>query len=76
SWAVARDAALATALGGLATCAVGYLLAERLLRPVTALALERGQPEPPSGPGVMARIVLAWTFGTGVPLLGAGLAVW
>ncbi len=76
SWAVARDAALATALGGLSTCAVGYLLAERLLRPVTALALQSGQPEPPSGPGVMARIVLAWTLGTGVPLLGAGLAVW
>lgn len=76
SWSVARDAALATALGGMATCALGYLLAERLLRPVTTMALALEGPEPPTGPGVMTRIALAWAFGTGVPLLGAALAVW
>ncbi|HSP38769.1 MAG TPA: adenylate/guanylate cyclase domain-containing protein [Frankiaceae bacterium] len=76
SGTVARDAALATALGGLSTCAVGYLLSERLLRPVTALALTCGSPDPATGLGITARIVLAWTLGTGVPLLGAGLAVW
>src|SRR4051812_28183313 len=29
SWSIARDAALTTALGGLFTCAVGFLLGER-----------------------------------------------
>jgi adenylate cyclase len=76
SWTIARDVALSTTLGGLSTCALGYLLAERLLRPVTARALVSGPPEPPAGPGVLARMVLAWTFGTGVPLLGAGLGLW
>ncbi len=76
SWTIARDAALATALGGLTTCALGYLLSERLLRPVIAMALANGEPNPPVGPGVAARVVWAWAFGTGVPLIGAGLAVW
>lgn len=76
SWVVARDAALATALGGLSICTIGYLVAERLLRPVTTMALTRRGPERPAGPGVMARVVLAWGFGADVPLLGAGLAVW
>jgi adenylate cyclase len=76
SWTLARDAALATALGGLFTCALGFLLAERLLRPVTTMALAGRGPDRPAGPGVMVRVVGAWAFGTGVPLLGAGLALW
>lgn len=76
SWVVAWDAALTTALGGLTTCALGYLLSERLLRPVTAMALADGEPDPPVGPGVMARVVWVWAFATGVPLVGAGLAIW
>lgn len=76
SAAIARDAALATALGGLLTCALGYLLAERLLRPVTRLALAGRGSAAPVGPGVMARMVWAWAVGTGVPLCGAGVAVW
>ncbi len=57
-------------LGGLTTCAVGYLLFERDLRPVTDLALASGQPSRPSWPGVQGRIVLAWLLATGSPLLG------
>ena len=75
SWALARDAALAALLGGLFTCATGYLLAERLLRPVTVKALASGQPEPAAAPGVVTRVVWAWAVGAGVPILGAGLAV-
>ena len=33
-------------LGGETTCAIGYLLAERITRPVTALALAGGAPPP------------------------------
>jgi adenylate cyclase len=67
-------------MGAETTGAVGYLLAERISRPVTALALAGGAPPEPSGPGVGGRLMMAWSLGTGVPLLGilvlgiAGLA--
>ncbi len=59
-------------LGGETTCAIGYLLAERITRPVTALALAGGAPPPDrcGAPGVAARLTMAWSLGTGVPLLG------
>lgn len=57
-------------LGGLTTCAIGYLLVERLVRPVTALALSSGPAPPLTGPGVQGRLVLAWLFASGVPILG------
>jgi adenylate cyclase len=58
-------------LGGETTCAIGYLLAERISRPVTALALAGGAPPDRCGaPGVATRLMTAWSLGTGVPLLG------
>jgi adenylate cyclase len=58
-------------LGGESTCAVGYLLAERIARPVTALALAGGAPpRERCVPGVAGRLTMAWSLGTGVPLLG------
>ena len=60
-------------LGGETTCAIGYLLAERIARPVTALALAGGAPPPDRCgrfPGVAGRLTTAWSLGTGVPLLG------
>ena len=57
-------------LGGETTSAVGYLLAERITRPVTVLALAGGPPPSRSAPGVAARLTMAWSLGTGVPLLG------
>ncbi len=62
--------AITVALGGLTTCAVAYLLAERQLRPVAARALAAGTPERRLGPGVKTRILVAWAFGTAVPILG------
>jgi adenylate cyclase len=62
--------ALGILLGGGITCAIGYLLAERVLRPVVALALAQGVPEHPATPGVETRMLLAWALGAGVPLLG------
>jgi adenylate cyclase len=57
-------------LGGTTTTAVAYLLSERLLRTVTGRALSGAPPDRPLVPGVVARSLLAWTLGTGVPLFG------
>jgi adenylate cyclase len=57
-------------LGGLTTGAVGYLMSERIMRPVTARALAGGPPSRPAAPGVRARLLTAWTLATGVPVLG------
>lgn len=70
---VALYVAVAIALGGLVTCAIGYLLAERLMRPLTAAALADAVPESPQLPGVAARAVLSWTLGSGVLLLALTL---
>jgi adenylate cyclase len=59
-------------LGCLSTCALGYLLFERISRPVTARALAGGPPSEPAVPGVTARLTMAWTLATGVPVLGIG----
>src|SRR4051794_11066738 len=57
-------------LAGETTCAVGYLMVERLLRPVPVLALA-GAPPPDLGrPGVAVRLTMSWSLGTGIPLLG------
>jgi adenylate cyclase len=57
-------------LGGETTSALVYLLSERTLRPVTALALESRPPERSSALGVRTRLMFAWSLGTGVPILG------
>jgi adenylate cyclase len=57
-------------LGGLTACSLEYLLVERAMRPVTALALAGRAPRQSAGPGVSARLLTAWTLATGVPLLG------
>jgi adenylate cyclase len=57
-------------LGGAVTCSLGYLLSERILRPVTELALAERVPERPALPGVTTRLLLAWALGTGAPVLG------
>ena len=57
-------------LGGISTAALGYLLAERICRPVTARALASGPPSRPLAPGVTARVTSAWVAATGVPVLG------
>jgi len=79
SWPVARHAApvmaVATLLGATATAIIGYLQAERVLRPVAVAALRAGVPENFSRPSVVFRLVLAWVLSTGVPLLLIVLSV-
>jgi adenylate cyclase len=58
-------------LGGETTCAIGYLMAERIARPVTALALAGADPpRERCAVGVAGRLTMAWSLGTGIPLLG------
>ena len=57
-------------LGGETTGAVGYLLSERIIRPITILALAGSPPPERCGPGVAGRLAMAWSLGTGIPLLG------
>jgi adenylate cyclase len=57
-------------LGGLVTCAMGFLIGEREFRPVIERALAAGPPRRPRLPGVAARTLLTWTLGTGVMLFG------
>jgi len=57
-------------LGGETTCAVGYLLSERIIRPITILALAGSAAPERYGPGVAGRLAMAWSLGTGIPLLG------
>jgi adenylate cyclase len=57
-------------LGGETCSALLYLLYERVLRPVTALALAIRQPERSVAPGIRNRLLFAWSLGTGVPILG------
>jgi adenylate cyclase len=66
--------AVMVVIGGLVASALTYLAVERMMRPVTALALERSAPECPLVPGIGARIYLAWEFGTAVAIGGAAVA--
>jgi adenylate cyclase len=59
-------------LAGMTTAAVAYLLVERIMRPLTALALAAGPPARPAVLGVSARLLVAWTLASGVPVLGIG----
>ena len=65
--------AITVGLAGAATCAVAYLLAQRVLRPVAARALADQVPDDPALPGITTRILLTWALGTGVPVLGLTL---
>ncbi len=67
---LAFNVAITVVLGGLVTSALGYLLCEPQLRPISAMALASGVPAKPQLPGVAARTVLSWTLGAAVPLLG------
>ncbi len=82
SWGLAGVIAATIWFGGETTCALGYLLYERALRPVTARALAARPTGATTAPGVRLRLVMAWLLGTGVPLIGVlvlgviGVAGW
>ena len=71
-WVNTAGIAAMTGLGGLASCALQYLVVERLMRPITSRALAGGPPPENPALGVSARLTMAWTLATGVFLLGMG----
>jgi adenylate cyclase len=64
---------LPTVLAAGMTCAVQYLMVERAMRPITALALAGGDPPQSRSPGVGLRLSAFWALGTGVPLLSIAI---
>jgi adenylate cyclase len=73
STTIAVQAAVGITLGGLASCALTYLLTERFTREVTVTALAGGAPERPVGPSVGDRMLVAWGLAAATPLLGCAL---
>lgn len=57
-------------LGGLVTCALGFLLIERTFTPLFVIALAGEPPRRPATLGVRMRLLFAWAAGSSVPLLG------
>lgn len=70
SAALAAIVGLTVAVTGVTTGACAYLLAERILRKPASRALATAVPDRLAVPGVGTRAVLAWAFGSGVPVLG------
>jgi adenylate cyclase len=67
---LALGVSLTVLLGGITTSAACYLLSELALRPVAARALAAGSSSRRGVPGVATRWGLAWSLGTGVPIVG------
>lgn len=63
-------------IGGLAVCAISYLVIEQTYRPLFAFALDGEASPRPASLGIRLRLLLAWSVGSGVPLLGLVLAPW
>jgi adenylate cyclase len=68
---LAAECAVQIAIGAVTTCALAYLLDERLSRPIQARALELTPMGSGQGPqlGVRARLGLVWAVGALVPLV-------
>jgi adenylate cyclase len=68
------DTALRNVLAATTVAAVCYLLAERTLRPVVAVAYAGAPGELPRRIGLRGRLVAVWLLGSAVPLAVLGLA--
>ena len=67
------DIGVTILLGAITTCGLGYLLVERILRPLYEIAFTEVVPRDPYVPGVKSRLLLTWGIGTGIPLVGVVL---
>lgn len=56
--------------GGLISCTIGFLVMERLFRPVIAVALTGGSPTRRRMIGVRLRLLVTWALASAVPLAG------
>lgn len=71
----ALDFGLAIALGGIATTAIGFLVGERLVRPVHTAVLHIIPPGSAGSATVRTRLVLTWLVASGLPLLAVLLVL-
>lgn len=65
----------ATVIGGVTTCALGYLMIERSFRHLFAHVLVGMPDRRPRAPGIRLRLLLTWAVGSGVPLLSTALVL-
>src|SRR3954447_8555959 len=61
--------AVGVLLGGITTCGLMYLLAEKAFYPIMVRALSGHVPREPALPGVDARVLLAFAVSAGAPLV-------
>jgi class 3 adenylate cyclase len=69
SVALGAQVGIAILLGGITTCGMLYLLAEKAFHPITVRALSHHVPREPAMPGVDARVLLAFAVSAGAPLV-------
>ena len=69
SVALGAQLGIAILLGGITTCGMMYLLAEKAFHPITVRALSTNVPREPALPGVDARMILAFVVSAGAPLV-------
>jgi adenylate cyclase len=69
SVALGAQIGIAVLLGGITTCGMMYLLAEKAFHPITVRALSTNVPREPALPGVDARMLLAFVVSAGAPLV-------
>ena len=56
-------------IGGLVTCLLVYLLLERALRPVVAIAMAGDEPEESVALGIRNRLMLSWALASALPFV-------
>lgn len=72
--AVACVIGTATVFGGAATASMGYLITQRILRPILAASMKTAAP-PSEMPGVLARVMITWVLFSALPIAGIALIV-
>lgn len=61
--------------GGVAAACMGFLVTQRMLRPIVAASLTASSSTIVRMPGVLARLITIWTLFSGLPLAGIALIV-
>ncbi|WP_374999883.1 adenylate/guanylate cyclase domain-containing protein [Aeromicrobium sp. CTD01-1L150] len=68
--ATTLSAGLSVVIAGTVVCTIAYLISEYAFRPIAARALTDGPLENVDGTGLLRRMVVFWSLGTAVPILG------
>lgn len=61
--------------GGIAAACMGFLVTQRMLRPIVAASLTASSATFVRMPGVLARLITIWTLFSGLPIFGIALIV-